>query len=752
MSVVPHWNDGDKFIEDRNGTGEYHQRLARSRWAGTLPKPTFVHGLHAALSTAPPPFNDFGEIRDWPGDNTPTDSRALSGTTHLNPPTASQPETGRSTPGSTVSNTSRGSSSHLEDSRVWESPQYQSDVVRHRNWSARERDRQPEDRYGRDDRRNYQRDRSVSPRRQNFIYVHEDRRRARDTNSERNRNYRERTPPPASRRERTPPPTRRSPPPTRQPSPARRDENPPRIIANPEIWTMPRGADGHPQSAWATAIAAGLQIVDGPQKPSPNPGFVPQEYARVTAVCSKLETPRPDGRLPHRHRGDFQKMGPWWNLHVGTIDQAFNVIGLIAQGSRETYEFWKMVTGNCAAFPREFRSEGESTLLSRQTEIETLYWTTTTGAPRAAREARQPSIMRARIHTPPTIHRVDDAALVHRPDVVVYETAPRKPQPTPTFAPLAFGSTTPASADLSMMFRPITIASPSSSSSHLPGAPLPHVTMLDAAGLDKDKNYLGISGPDANDYSPQLDLRNRPPVDGRPNTRWTIGQTVYVLSKRKTKTWAKGIRTFLMQTPTAECDMPHRDDVLAYSTFCALSPPNLRDQNHRYRIFSQTAMYLFSVKGLFAHFVECGGYPVMNVGMQHYPFITDNITMAEVADWFAEHGIAPASADVAKLEAFARVRRNMQDNCDLDNENWASEPTGPAALQTPASAITKRVEMRRVLYNVPPSLFEGLSSSIHAPPMEDVEETPVAVTSEATVIDVNDLPAPPDSPLSGEED
>ncbi|KAK7013507.1 hypothetical protein R3P38DRAFT_3206855 [Favolaschia claudopus] len=212
----------------------------------------------------------------------------------------------------------------------------------------------------------------------------------------------------------------------------------------------------------------------------------------------------------------------------------------------------------------------------------------------------------SRVYPAQGIHRDDDAALVHRPDTVVYEkVSPDTGSTTAnSLSPLSFGTTATAPVDISAMFRPITIAAPST----LPGLMNPPLTLLDDRGFDMAQNFLGLSGPNQ------------------------------------------------MDSPTAEFDTPHRDDVLAYMTMCALSPPNARDQSHRYRNFSQTAMRLFSVKGLYAHF---------------------NVSLGDVAVGFAEHGILPDAQDVKIIEAFARVRKNMQDGLDLDNEVWADERAEP---------------------------------------------------------------------------
>ncbi|KAJ7235139.1 hypothetical protein B0H12DRAFT_1238820 [Mycena haematopus] len=197
-------------------------------------------------------------------------------------------------------------------------------------------------------------------------------------------------------------------------------------------------------------------------------------------------------------------------------------------------------------------------------------------------------------------------------------------------------------------------------------------------------------------------------------------------------------------------DLPHRDDALAYYTFCALAPRNgtLAAVNHQYRLFFTVGIGLFSIRGLYAHIARLGHFEQASHAMAHYPYPTDNITMFLVAAWFIQHGIAPESAAVHILEDFARVRRNMQNSIEsLENEMWADDPRDARVLAMTSDDIPQWTE----LHHAPPivlptaSTSTGLTASMHAP-MEDVAAThtsptpPLMTSAPAPVADT--VPAP----------
>ncbi|KAJ7768439.1 hypothetical protein B0H16DRAFT_1453142 [Mycena metata] len=87
-------NDIPQYIEDNNGSGQYFQREQRSRWAGDLPRPTFVFGIIAPMDGPIPRFNCFGVVENYPGDNPGirTENRGTPYRPGTNPPSPEREE------------------------------------------------------------------------------------------------------------------------------------------------------------------------------------------------------------------------------------------------------------------------------------------------------------------------------------------------------------------------------------------------------------------------------------------------------------------------------------------------------------------------------------------------------------------------------------------------------------------------------------------------------------------------------------
>jgi hypothetical protein len=286
----------------------------------------------------------------------------------------------RSAPASVASSGSRGDfrSAH-DNSRHWEAPAYNKDVLRHRALSSvprNDRDRQRDDPYwsGRDSSRSDQRDRGDTRERtrfHNYTLSTEDRQRSRNAAIARTRGIP--SPPVLPQRD------------------SWYGDAPPRIIANPVLNAKPRGPDAHPQSEWAIAQ-------NGPSPPEgdlicppPDPNYVANEEERITTSRLRPFRERRDGLAPVRRYRDEYVLGMWTTFQICMLEQAYNLCALVNEGSQESYEFFLLIVGDRAAFPLEFRTEGEAYLLSNQQEIEHSYWIVTTGAPRASRTQRHPT-------------------------------------------------------------------------------------------------------------------------------------------------------------------------------------------------------------------------------------------------------------------------------------------------------------------------------------------------------------------------
>jgi hypothetical protein len=155
--------------------------------------------------------------------------------------------------------------------------------------------------------------------------------------------------------------------------------------------------------------------------------------------------------------------------------------------------------------------------------------------------------------------------------------------------------------------------------------------------------------------------------------------------------------------------------------------------------------------------------------MQHYLYLTDNITLWLVATWFIQRGISPNSPEVATLEDFARARCNMQLGItDLMNDEWEQEPRNVRIMDTIASQIPLWTDLvhaplapnasapaTNITDNV--MTFVQLQDAMRpAPAMEDVTSTvasaaptvppPVVQPSGITIITESLGPIPPRSP------
>ncbi|KAJ7235138.1 hypothetical protein B0H12DRAFT_1238819 [Mycena haematopus] len=519
------WNDSALFIEDCNNNGAvpdvFHDRRNKSRWAGSLPAPTMVYGLHATLGTPHPPFKGFGELVDYPGDRVTTPASS----------------TGYSTPSSTTRSTSRDPPPHLgRTGSSWESPMYQEDLLRHRAFSTMDRDRY------RDDSRSSSRDYNapVSDRRSdsgsrhdrrdngytterarfhNYSLVMDDRDRARDMAITRNRG-------PVRQRSRSPGPR------DRRPTPV------PRTIPNPDIRMMRRGADAHPQSRWAIAQTGSPPPLGDVVCPPPDTGYVARETARIAMTAGKPLHARKDGQAPMRHERTAAALGPWLHLQVATIAQAYNVAALLGEGSQETYALFKNIINNCAVFPIDFRSEGEAYLITNQQELDRSYWIASTGARRGAHEVdgRGSTSNRSNdTHRPPSVHSVFDATLAHHPQ----NTDGYSSYPPPSDRGYSSGFGAPLVGRSLTHFGDISFATPTTDYgqyNHFPQreianrpqpvnkprvesaadrpVPPPQRTVTPHGVLDDAPAYVGTSPPNVDDVRPTLDAMGSPPSDG----------------------------------------------------------------------------------------------------------------------------------------------------------------------------------------------------------------------------------------------
>ncbi|KAJ7197074.1 hypothetical protein C8J57DRAFT_1263023 [Mycena rebaudengoi] len=295
-------------------------------------------------------------------------------------------------------------------------------------------------------------------------------------------------------------------------------------------------------------------------------------------------------------------------LQIATITQALNIIAWLRIAQQEAYEMFSLIVQNCSVRPLEFLSEGEAYLLCNQQEIERNWWITVMGHPRPPRH-------------------------------VQHSTA------EPRGGRQAYANN-----------RYITGSAASSASDHdtphphrgQHGAPLALAPNAPMAAPIWERRHL---------TQPTAACRTSPGVCGMDEVTKLRSLTLCAAPLLRISGYfglGFRVRNMLRQVPTMPHDTPLNDDVLAYHTIIAMSPMNRRELPHQFRRFFDTVMLMFSIPGLFDAIVLAGGYPAATLVLAHYPFLTDNIMMAQVASWFVQCGIAAGSPDILILESFAR--------------------------------------------------------------------------------------------------
>ncbi|KAJ7604881.1 hypothetical protein DFH06DRAFT_1150828 [Mycena polygramma] len=108
---------------------------------------------------------------------------------------------------------------------------------------------------------------------------------------------------------------------------------------------------------------------------------------------------------------------------------------------------------------------------------------------------------------------------------------------------------------------------------------------------------------------------------------------------------------------------PFANDVLAWYTINALAPRRNRVGTSVERAkFMEILIRLLSVAGTFNRVAQIGEYVDASRALEHYPFITFNITFSHVVGWLVQHGIRRDGDAIKTLESFARARRNVKED------------------------------------------------------------------------------------------
>ncbi|KAJ7760353.1 hypothetical protein B0H16DRAFT_1719858 [Mycena metata] len=304
---APPTDDTPLYIEDNNGSGQYFQREQRSRWAGKLPRPTFVFGLHAPLDGPIPRFNRFGVVENYTGDN---------------PGRAIQP-IGQNFLGN---RSSSGTTSSSEESHRFDGGPAQDDELRYRAMVSCNWDRFQDEAYW----DNGQRMRSDNRR---HPYNNYDPNRTwgynlAATENAQNRTLRVQPPLPTMREARSGVP------------------DPVRTLDNPDLALALRGADGHPQSEWAIRHA-GSTTVEHDDCPPSDPRYPEIEEEHIARVHDKPLAPD-NINQPAWREGNTILLGRFYRVQIQTLEQAFNLVSFLDVGQQEAYELFTMIEINRA--------------------------------------------------------------------------------------------------------------------------------------------------------------------------------------------------------------------------------------------------------------------------------------------------------------------------------------------------------------------------------------------------------------------
>ncbi|KAJ7652593.1 hypothetical protein B0H17DRAFT_1147335 [Mycena rosella] len=205
-------------------------------------------------------------------------------------------------------------------------------------------------------------------------------------------------------------------------------------------------------------------------------------------------------------------------------------------------------------------------------------------------------------------------------------------------------------------------------------------------GGKDEPGYLGTAPVDPSDVAPLStgtgDFRI---WQGLPNSLATTMEVLYYWSFADTKDWASGLRNMHCEHLQRSGDKPHVCNVLAFHTFMVLGPANRRLLQHQWHMFFETGIVLFSIPALL----------VLDRQHHHPPHYSVVV----------QHGIAPASEDVAHLEAFTCSQCNMHNNVeDLGKAEWNEEPHNTAStMAADPSAIPTWSNLRHAPHRPNPA-------------------------------------------------
>ncbi|KAJ7672360.1 hypothetical protein DFH06DRAFT_1319791 [Mycena polygramma] len=225
--------------------------------------------------------------------------------------------------------------------------------------------------------------------------------------------------------------------------------------------------------------------------------------------------------------------------------------------------------------------------------------------------------------------------------------------------------------------------------------------------------YLGTAILGENDtvvILPEVATENSGVSSGSHTTLVDAGRMYDAMEHRL---WPLGFR--INETTYASSKDRHatvlRNDVMAWYTLNALAPRRNRVGTSIYRAkFIEIVIRLLSVAGTYRLIAETGEYQPANRALEHYPFLTLNITFSQVVGWLIQHGIACDGEGIVILESFARSRRNTQENEETPNRT-VFEHGGSPHSGDEAAAFTMGKEFPNVTSAYPQRPYAAMDEA-----------------------------------------
>ncbi|KAJ7659581.1 hypothetical protein DFH06DRAFT_1326586 [Mycena polygramma] len=185
--------------------------------------------------------------------------------------------------------------------------------------------------------------------------------------------------------------------------------------------------------------------------------------------------------------------------------------------------------------------------------------------------------------------------------------------------------------------------------------------------------YLGVSPPG---NAENFDILS---------SRASASEAIEYYFASPTDEWPPGMRTEDGVYPATKSEKPLLDDVRVACTLRHLLPEadgSSAGDAANMHVLEQT-MLLFSITGMFAHYVTKGGLRFQARPIdENYNFDTRNVMFSHIASFMSTHGISIASDDVLALESYARSYRNrVAKNDDPANESFKSWPHDTSCIE-----------------------------------------------------------------------